>query len=185
MRTPALILALGASAILTVGCASKEEPATHVITSAETAINETRPEAEKYAPEQLQAADAALATAKQDYAKEEYQAVIDAAPKLNEQVMTMRDSVVATQTAMAAATHEWEELSEEVPKMVKAIEVRVDSLSGSRQQAAKVELETMKATWQEAAAAFSAGKPLEAADKARVVQVKAKEVSEQLGISPV
>jgi hypothetical protein len=68
--------------------------------------------------------------------------------------------------------------------MVKAIEVRVGSLSGPKQQAAKVELETMKATWQEAAAAFSAGKPLEAADKARVVQVKAKEVSEQLGISP-
>jgi hypothetical protein len=43
----------------------------------------------------------------------------------------------------------------------------------------------MKATWQEAAAAFGAGKPMEAADKGRVVQVKAREVSEQLGISPV
>jgi hypothetical protein len=184
MRTTALILALGASALLTVGCASKEEPATRVISSAQAAIDETRPDAEKYAPEQLQAADASLATAKQDYANEKYQDVIDAAPKLNEQVIAMRDSVVATQTAMAAATHEWEELSEEVPKLVKAIEVRVGSLSGTKQQAAKVELETMKATWQEAAAAFSAGKPLEAADKARVVEVKAKEVSEQLGISP-
>jgi hypothetical protein len=183
MRIPALILALSANALL-IACANHQEPAEKLIVSAETAINEYRADGAKYTPDLLQESEAALAKAKQDYANENYKAVLAAQPVLNEKVTLMRDSIVATQTSMAAATHEWEELSEEVPKMVQAIEVRVDSLSGQKQQAAKAELETMKATWQEAAAAFSAGKPLEAADKARVVQVKAKEVSEQLGITP-
>jgi hypothetical protein len=184
MRIPALILALSANAML-LACASREEPARQVITSAETAINDTRPDAEKYAPEQLQAADAALAQAKQDFAKEDYQDVLDAAPKLNEAVTMMRDTVIGTQTAMAAATHEWEELSEEVPKLVQAIEIRVDSLSGPKKEAAKAELETLKKSWKEATAAASAGNSLEAADKGRVVQMKAKEVGEQLGVTPV
>lgn len=182
MRIPALILALSANALL-MACADREVPAQQILTSAEAAINESRPDAEKYAPELLQTADATLAKARQDFAAEEYQAVLDARPALNQQIVAMRESVVATQTSMAAATHEWESLSEEVPKLVEAIEVRVDSLSGQKQQAAKAELATLKATWQEAAAAFSAGNPLEAADKGRVVQMKAKDVSEQLGIA--
>jgi hypothetical protein len=184
MRIPALILALSAN-VLMIACASREVPAQQVITSAESAINETRPDAEKFAPEQLQAADAALAAAKQDFAREKYQDVIESAPKLNAVIVSMRESVVGTQTAVAAATHEWEELNEEVPKLVQAIEVRVDSLSGQKKQTAAAELETLKTTWQEAAAAFSAGKPLEAADKGRIVQMKAKEVGEQLGVTPV
>jgi hypothetical protein len=182
MRIPALILALSANAFM-MACASQEEPAQQIITSAEAAINESRADAAKYAPDLLQTADGTLAKAKQDFAAEDYKAVIDARPALNQQIVAMRDSVVATQTSMAAATHEWEELSEEVPKLVEAIEVRVDSLSGQKQQAAKAELATLKATWKEAAAAFSAGNPLEAADKGRVVQMKAKDVSEQLGIA--
>jgi len=182
MRIPALILALCANALL-IACASREEPAQQLIVSAETAINESRADAQKFTPDLLQEADAALAQAKQDFAEEDYKAVLAAQPVLNQKVTSMRDSIVATQTAMAAATHEWEELSEEVPKLVAAIEVRVDNLSGQKQQAAQAELATMKATWKEAAAAYSAGNPLEAADKARLVEVKAKEVSEQLGIA--
>ena len=182
MRMPALILALSANAFL-LACANNEDPARSLIQSAETAIAETRPEAEKYAPELLRESEAALAKARQDFANEDYKAVLAAQPVLNEKVVAMRDSVVATQTAMAAATNEWETLSEEVPKLVEAIEARIGALSGQKQQAAKAELDTMKATWQEATAAFSAGNPLEAADKGRGVQVKAKEVSEQLGIA--
>jgi hypothetical protein len=129
MRIPALILALSANALL-IACANHQEPAEKLIVSAETAINEYRADGAKYTPDLLQESEAALAKAKQDYAAENYKAVLAAQPVLNEKVTLMRDSIVATQTSMAAATHEWEELSEEVPKMVQAIEVRVDSLSG-------------------------------------------------------
>lgn len=180
MRIPALILALSANALL-IACADREVPAQKLLATADQVMNDNRADAAKYAPELLQESEAALAQAKQDFAEEDYEAVLAAQPLLNEKLTAMRDTVVSTQTAMAAATREWEELSEEVPKLVAAIEVQVDNLKGQKQQEAKAELETMKATWQEATAAYSAGKPLEAADKARFVQVKAKEVSEQLG----
>jgi hypothetical protein len=79
--------------------------------------------------------------------------------------------------------------------MVQAIESRVDTLSGSKKlpsdvnkevfEAAKAALASMKSQWAEASAAFTAGHPTEAADKARLVQAKAEEVAGQLGISPV
>ena len=100
-------------------------------------------------------------------------------------MVTLNDAIVAKQTQLAAATHEWEDLSEEVPKMVQAIEDQVGNLSGSKRDAAKIELDSMKSLWAEASAAFDAGGSHRAADKGRLVQAKAKEVSAQLGMSPV
>ena len=51
-------------------------------------------------------------------------------------------------------------------------------------EAAQASLETMKATWTEATAAFSSGNATEAADKARSVQDKVDEVKDQLAMNP-
>jgi hypothetical protein len=51
-------------------------------------------------------------------------------------------------------------------------------------EAVKVALETMKTTWAEATAAFSAGDALAATDKARLVQTKARELETQLAMVP-
>ena len=194
MRITALILALGAFALVTIGCANKEEPATRAVQSAEAALNEVRPDASKYVPGQLQATEARLATIKADLAQEKYKEVLTAVPKFVEETQALQDAAVARQTQEAAATHEWEALNAEVPKMVEAIEKRVDSLKGARLprelskesfETAKSTLEEMKTTWAEASAAATAGNPTEAADKGRAVQAKAREVSAQLGISPV
>ena len=98
-------------------------------------------------------------------------------------MIALNDVIIAKQTQLAAATHEWEELSLEVPKIVQAIENQVGNLKGSKREAAKAELETMKSLWAEASAAFDAGDPTVAADKGRMVQAKAKQVSEQLGMT--
>jgi len=186
-----ICVALSVGALL-AGCASKEEPARQVVASADAALNELRPDAVKYAPDALQAAESSIAAARHDLEKKKYQDVLSSAPKLNEQLTTLKDTVVARQTQNAAATHEWEELSEEVPKLVDAIQVRVNTLSGSRLpkdidkqsfETAKSTLSEMKSLWAEANAAFDAGNATEAADKGRRVQARAKEVSQQLGIS--
>ena len=106
----------------------------------------------------------------------------------------LRDVVIARQTQNAAATHEWESLKEEVPRLVQSIQVRVDSLTGSRLpkevskenfESAKADLETMKAQWDEATAAFGAGDATQAADKGRAVKAKAQELMGTLDIPPV
>lgn len=184
MRFPTLILALGASVLIATGCARDKEPAQNAVTTAETALAQIRPQAQQFAPEHLQTVEAELATMKENLAREKYRAVLDDAKTFNADVNALNDAVVSKQTQIAAATHEWEQLSEEVPQSLQAIEAQIGNMKGKKAESAKTELESMKAMWQEAAAAFTAGDAASATDKGRAVQAKAKEVREQLGMTP-
>ena len=192
MRLSTLV-AIAATTILFTGCANNEEPARQALASAEASLAEVRVDAAKFAPEELQVAEDRLAKARENLAKEEYKDVLGDATQLTKETATLKEVVVSKQTQVAAATHEWESLSEEVPKMVKAIEFRVGALSGKKLppevsketfEAAKVALQTIKSLWAEASAAFDAGNAVVAADKARLVQSKGEEVADQLGMSP-
>jgi hypothetical protein len=185
MRTFKILAALAASTLLFMGCANKEEPAKQVVAGAETNLAPVREDAAIHAPDQLKDAEAKLAAAKDNITWQKYQDVLDQAPALNASVVAVKEAVVSRQTQLAAATHEWEALNAEVPKMVQAIEQQIPNLPKAKREAAKASLEEIKTTWAEATAAFSAGDPSQAADKGRMVQAKAKEVSAQLGINPV
>jgi len=125
---------------------------------------------------------------KQNYEEREYQAVIDEVPQFNAQIEAMK----TTATANNAAAAEWNSLNTEVPKVIEEIQARVDSIKPNalpkdvtkeELDTAKTELETMKSTWAEATAAATAGKAMEATDKARVVQAKAEELKNTLGMN--
>jgi hypothetical protein len=193
MRLSNSLVAIAATTILFTGCANNEEPARQALASAEASLAEVRVDAAKFAPEELQVAEARLAKARENLAKEEYKDVLGDATQLTKETATLKEVVVSKQTQAAAATHEWESLSEEVPRMVKAIEFRVEALSGSKLpkdmnketfEAAKATLQSMKTMWAEASAAFNAGNAVAAADKGRLVQSKGEEVAGQLGMSP-
>jgi hypothetical protein len=93
----------------------------------------------------------------------------------------------------AAATEQWNSLSADVPKMVAAIQSRVDILGQSRKlpknvsqaafDSAKSGLEYMKSTWAEATSAFSSGDAASAVDKANAVKLKGNEVLQALGMT--
>lgn len=194
MRIHTVLMAAAATVLVAAGCASKEEPAAQAVASAEAALTEIRPDAVKYAPQELEAADASLAKLKQKLEKEEFKEVLADAPQLGNQVTLLKETVISKQTQMAAATHEWERLSTEVPPMIDSMQRQIESLAGTRLPkeltkemfaAAKSSLEAMKSTWAEAGAAFSAGNAAEAADKGRIVEAKGQEVSAQLGMSPM
>jgi hypothetical protein len=185
---------MAATAILFTGCASQEQPARQALAAAESSLAEIRVDAAKFAPEELKSAEGRLARVKEDLAKKEYKDVLGGATQLTKETATLKEVVVSKQTQSVAATHEWEELSEEVPKMVRAIENRVDTLSGKRKlpadvdkeavESAKSALESMKSQWAEASAAFKSGNAIEAADKARMVQARGEKVIDLLGMSP-
>ena len=192
MRIPALVI-LSTAAIFAFGCASKEEPAKQAVASVDTALNDVRPNASKYAPDQLKAAEASLATLKRDLSNEKYKTVLLHAPDVNKEVGALREIVVARQTQVDETMREWEELRGEVPQLVQAMQARVDNITGTRLpkevkkesfEAAKTELAQLKSQWTAASAAFDAGNATEAADKGRAVQARAREISQQLGISP-
>ncbi len=192
MRLSHVLMTVVATALVSAGCAGKKEPATNAVQSAETALAEIRMDAVKYAPTELQTAEASLAAQKQRLANEKYQDVIEAQPKFAAEVSSLREIVISKQTQLAAATLEWQRLSKEVPSMIMSIENQVAALTGKRLpqdvtkdefESAKQSLATMKSTWAEATAAFDAGNAAEAADKGRVVEAKGDEIGAQLGMS--
>ena len=181
MRISHVLIPMIAAAFMLTACGSKQ-PANNAVTQAESAISPLREDATRFAPEELKAADATLAKMKAELADSDYKGVIAEVPKFNAQMKSLQEAVVSKQAVAAAAQNEWDTLNAEVPKAVEAIQVRVDSLAGSRLpkevtkeelDTAKTELETMKSTWAEATAAATAGNAMEATDKARVVQSKA------------
>lgn len=80
-----------------------------------------------------------------------------------------------------------------MPQALEAIQVRVDSLKGTRlpeeiskenYEAAKTDIESLEATWTEATTAASAGNTQEAADKGRTVRARTEEIKNELGMNP-
>ena len=183
MHLPRLLVAAAATILIT-GCGNQEQPAIQALASAEASLAEVRVDAAKFAPEDLQTAEARLTRIKDDLANKQYKDVLGGSTQLTKEAATLKELVVSSQTQAVAATHEWESLREEVPRMVQAIEIRVDTLSDARKlpqdvnketfEAAKATLESMKSLWAEASAAFDAGNAVAAADKARQVQAKAR-----------
>lgn len=194
MRIPQMFIVLAAASVMMVGCTSQKDPAEQAVAQGEAALNEIRADAEKFAPEQLKAPEATLARFKEALAQEKYGTVLEGIPQFNAEIKTLRETVMVEQTAIAAATTEWENLNAEVPKAVAEIENRMKNLTGSRlpkevkkedYEAAKANLEPLKAQWAEATAAFQAGDALAAADKGRKVKQLAEEMKTQLAMNPV
>jgi uncharacterized protein (DUF2267 family) len=192
MRMTQVFVALAATTLLMTGCGNKQ-PATNAVTQAENAINPMRVDAAKFAPEELKAAEATLAAMKDKLAKEDYKAVVADVPKINNDIKTLQGAVVQKQTLAAAAQNEWDSIKDHVPKSLEEIQARVDGLKGQKlpkeitkenYEAAKTDLEAIKATWVEAETAATAGNTQEAADKGRTVQAKTEEIKTELGMSP-
>lgn len=194
MRISQMFLALTATSILMAGCTSQKDPAEQAVAQGEAALNDLRADAQKFAPDQLKAPEATLARFKEALAQEKYGTVLEGIPQFNAEIKTLRETVTVEQTAIAAATTEWESLNAEVPKTVAEIENRMKNLTGSRlpkevkkedYEAAKANLEPLKTQWAEATAAFQAGDALAAADKGRKVKQLADEMKTQLAMNPV
>jgi hypothetical protein len=175
MRISQMFIAIAATSLLMAGCTSQKDPAEQAVAQGEAALNEVRADAQKFAPEQLKAPEATLARFKDALAKEDYKVVLEGIPQFNAEMKTLKETVTVEQTAVAAATTEWQALNNEVPKAV----------TKENFEAAKANLEPMKAQWAEATAAFTAGNALEAADKGRQVKQKVDEMKTQLGLNPV
>jgi hypothetical protein len=191
MRISQMFLSISAAALL-AACTSQEEPANNAVAQGEAALSEVRADAQKYAPEELKAPEATLAKFKDAVAKEDYKTVLEGIPQFNDQMKKLNETVTVNKTAEAAATTEWQALNTEVPKAVEEIEARVKTLSAGRLpkdvtkenfEAAKANIEPLKAQWAEATAAATQGKVLEAADKGRQVKMKAEEMKVQLALS--
>jgi hypothetical protein len=103
------------------------------------------------------------------------------------------DAAAQLAQAQAAASAEWATLSTDLPRMVSAIQSRVDILSQSKKlpknlspesfEAAKAGLDAINASWAKATAAAASGDSVSAVSSAKLVQEKGAEVLALLGMS--
>jgi len=184
-------------ALALVGCANDKAPAERAVASAETALAQIRDMAQKYAPDQLQAIDAQFNTVKDSLAKGDYKGVLAAMPGLNSAISGLKDAASAKQAdaeaAAAKAKDAWGPMSTDVPKMVDAIQSRVDILSKSHHlprgvtkdslAAAKSGLDSMKSAWSDASSAASSGDFASAMSKAQAVKDQAAQIMQSLGMA--
>jgi hypothetical protein len=193
MRT--LMIALTAAVVL-AACTSQKEPAEQATASIEASLNEIRGDAQQYAAEQLQTAEASVNRLKAHLAKQDYSAVMQTAPSVRAELTalqtTVADAKADAEAVAAAAQSEWNELSAAVPPLVDKLQARIDQLGKSRKypkgmdksafDAAKAGFETLKTDWTQAGTDFASGEAASAVRKARSAKAKAEELAIQLEI---
>jgi outer membrane murein-binding lipoprotein Lpp len=187
--------ALAVTVLFASGCANYKEPAQAAINEAETSLQNIAVDAQKYAPDQYRAIADQLEAAKATFAKGDYKAALAGARDLPAKVAELAAATTAAKDqAVAAMTDEWNALSADVPKMVEAIQSRVDMLSKSRKlpknidkasfDAAKSGLESMKQEWTAATQASASGNVEEAVARVKAAQQKGNEVLGLLKMQP-
>jgi DNA repair exonuclease SbcCD ATPase subunit len=183
----AITLLLGS--VMFIGCASDKGPAEQAVKAAEEAINSTKAEAAKYVPDQVKSLESALAAVKDKFAKGEYKAAISEAQALAGKAKGVVDAAKAKKEEL---TKTWTNLNEGLPKMVEAIQSRVDILSQSKKlpanltaekfAEAKTGLAAAKEEWAKALENFKAGNYADAVSVANSVKEKAVKAMETLGL---
>jgi len=183
----AIILLLGS--VMFIGCASDKGPAEQAVKAAEEAINSTKAEAAKYVPDQVKSLESALAAVKDKFAKGEYKVAISEAQALAGKAKGVVDAAKAKKEEL---TKTWTNLNEGLPKMVEAIQSRVDILSQSKKlpanltaekfAEAKTGLAAAKEEWAKALENFKAGNYADAVSVANSVKEKAVKAMETLGL---
>lgn len=177
------------AAVLLVGCSSDKGPAEQAIKAAEEAFNAAKAEAVTYVPDQVKAVEGAIAAVKDKFGKNDYKAALTEAGAIPAKV---KELTAAANAKKEELTKAWGSMSEGLPKVVEAIQSRVDILSKAKKlpanmtadqfEKAKAGLAAIQQEWGQAQEAFKGANLMDAVAKAGGVKAKAKEALEALGM---
>jgi hypothetical protein len=177
-----IVMILAATLIAACGGGDKG-PAETALKAAEAAIDSAKGEASKYMPDQVRSLESALSSTREKLSKGDYKAVLSEAPALTSKAQEIASAAAAKK---AELTKSWEGLSSGMPRVVEAIQSRVDILSQSKKLPAGMSAETLAQAkaglseitqqWTAATEASKGGNLMDAIAKASSVKVKAAEV---------
>jgi hypothetical protein len=190
-------LAASMTALIVFGCASQKEPAEQAVANINAALGSAHDAAAKYAPDGLQSVEAQVATLKDNLSKGDYKKVLADAPAVNTALANLQQAAIAKQeeadTQLAQTKQQWRSLSADVPKMIAAIQSRLEVLSKSRRlpkgvskassESAKASLESLNSTWTEATSAGANGDYAGGVAKGQAAKDKAAEAMSELGMT--
>jgi len=185
-----IFCALLGIALIVIGCGNAQKEATEAaINAAQAAINAVQAQAEKYVPDQLQAAQTALQTAKDALAKGDYQAALSAA---QDAASKAKDLAAAAAAKKEEWTKDWADMSSTMPKSLDEIKNKLNAYShGAHMPAgmdkgkladAKTQYEQLKQSWADASAAATQGNLGDAMQKVSSMKDVLAKLKEMLGI---
>ena len=184
-----LVITLLVGSVMFIACASDKGPAEAAIKAAEEAVKATKAEAEKFVADEVKSLESALAAVKDKFAKKEYKAALTEAQALAGKAKGVMDAAKAKKEEL---TKTWTDLSQGLPKMVGAIQSRVDILSKSKKLPANLTAEKFaevksglaasKEEWAKALESFKTGNLADAVSVANSVKEKAMKAMETLGL---
>ncbi len=185
-----LAVVLLLTTVIFMACGSRDKgPAELAIKAAEGAVSDAKAEAEKIIPDQVKALETALASAKDKLTKGNYKSALTEAQALAGKA---KEVIAAAKAKKDELTKKWTDLSQGLPKMVEAIQSRVDILSQASQLPAgltaekfaevKSGLAAAKEAWGKALDTFKAGKVADAISMANSVKGSVVKIMETLGL---
>jgi hypothetical protein len=191
-------LAAGVTALIVFGCTSQKEPAEQAVANINAALGGVHDAAAKYAPDGLHSVEAQFAALKDNLSKGDYKKVLADAPAVTTALANLQQAAIAKQeeedTKLAQTKQQWRTLSADVPKMIAAIQSRLEELSKSRHlpkgvskassASAKASLESLNSMWTEAISAGAKGDYAGGVAKGQAAKDKATEIMNELGMTP-
>ena len=179
-------------ALLLEGCGNAQHEATEAaINAAQTAINTTRESADKFVPEQMQAAQDALQSAKDALAKGDYAAALNSARNATQKV---KEAAAAAALKKDEWMKTWNSLNASAPKTLTEIQIKMEAykkygrlpkgVGTDQMESAEAQFEQVKQDWSEAVAAHKGGNFLDAAKKAANFREGLQKLKELLGFQP-
>lgn len=184
-----LAILLFVSAFFLISCSGSKGPAEMAMKAAEEAVNLTKTEAVKIAPEEVQSLEDALVSLKEKFMKKEYKVVLQEAAALSEKA---KDVLAKANIKREELTQKWTDLNQGFPKMLEDIKFEVDKLSKLKKlpsgvtkdtlAKAKTEIASMEEEWTKAQENFTGGNLKDAVSMADALKDKAMKIMEFLGV---
>ncbi len=185
-----LVIVAFVGSLMLMACAGDKGPAELAVKAAEEAVNAVKGEAAKIVPDQVKSLEGALAAVKEKFAKGEYKAVVAEANALAGKA---KEALAAAKAKKEELTKKWTEIGQELPKMVGALQSRVDILSKAKKLPANLTadklgevksfLASAKDEWAKAQESFKAGNFADSVNLAASLKEKAAKAMGTLGMT--
>jgi len=149
---------LALTALLIAGCGGQLEPAQRAIAEIEAMVAAESGEAASYAPDRLADVQTRLAGLQASFDRQDYAAVLSAAPAVRAAAHGLAAAAAAKKAAAARALdRQWSSLAEEVPTRLSTVQSRLESLgrTAGRRPAAGFDVDAARRRWSAAASRWS------------------------------
>jgi len=164
-------LTCGVLALMTVlllpACGTQKKAAETSIAAAQTVYDQIKDQAMKLAPDEAKVIEDAIAAARADVKKGDFEAAIEGTKDLPTKAKELNDGLPAKAAELKTA---WASLNAVLPGAVATLNKKMGAMNKARFAAAKADLADLNTMWAEAQTAMQGGRLAEAVTKAGEVK---------------